>query len=269
MKNKVKEFRTKLGLSQKELAKLVETSQQQIQRIEVGMTRARLDLATDLAAALSQPLNKLFPGSERAIKVVVDEAKSGWLPSDSTFEKLGEKGVELDSRTWYLKFLLRGHTKSFIYEISGQEKRRLFGSIQDENPSSDVMSFVVFETQAERIAVNLAEMVYCHFLFEATPMSYREPDEESEVNLYFCGNQKRMDFRVEPDDVYLTLDEEMGEFNGIFFDLESFPERHSRLFFEDEDGEDVFLRVGDIALLIVPLWIVEPENLEEEEDISN
>ena len=53
--------------------------------------------------------------------------------------------------------------------------------------------------------------------------------------------------------------------------LDTYSEKHNRYHFTDEDGEDVFLRAGDIALLEVPLWVIEPEESPDEEDseISN
>jgi len=51
------------------------------------------------------------------------------------------------------------------------------------------------------------------------------------------------------------------------------PERYERYRFTDVDGEDVFLRAGDIALLQVPLWVVNPDLLDtdpaDEEDDEN
>jgi DNA-binding XRE family transcriptional regulator len=45
MQNKIKELRTQLSITQRELADMVGTSQQQIQRIETGKVAAKLGLA--------------------------------------------------------------------------------------------------------------------------------------------------------------------------------------------------------------------------------
>jgi DNA-binding XRE family transcriptional regulator len=64
-KNRVKQIRTKLKLSQRALAAAVGTSQQQIHRIETGAVAARLDLATKLCKALGEPVDKVFRAPER------------------------------------------------------------------------------------------------------------------------------------------------------------------------------------------------------------
>jgi len=84
MNNKIKALRLKAGISQRELAKRVGTSQQQIQRVETGQVAARLELATKLSRSLGVPLTVLFPGSKKALgkfaKEVNDEPQ--YLPSN-------------------------------------------------------------------------------------------------------------------------------------------------------------------------------------------
>lgn len=59
--NRVKEFREKLGLTQDQLAKLVGTSQQQIQRIERGINVPRRDTAFKVSTSLGQKMELVFP----------------------------------------------------------------------------------------------------------------------------------------------------------------------------------------------------------------
>ncbi len=61
MQNKIKELRTQLSITQRELADMVGTSQQQIQRIETGKVAAKLGLAQAISAVLKKPLNAVFP----------------------------------------------------------------------------------------------------------------------------------------------------------------------------------------------------------------
>lgn len=60
MKNKVKQYRLELGLSQADLAKLVGTSQQQIHRIENGLHRIDLKMATQICVKLNRTLEEVF-----------------------------------------------------------------------------------------------------------------------------------------------------------------------------------------------------------------
>ncbi|MFI3151153.1 helix-turn-helix transcriptional regulator [Streptococcus suis] len=58
--NRVKSFRTELGLSQLELAKAIGVSRQTINMIENDKYNPSLDLCINLAKALQTDLNSLF-----------------------------------------------------------------------------------------------------------------------------------------------------------------------------------------------------------------
>ena len=250
---------------------MVETSQQQIQRVETGKVAARLELATKLSEVLGKPLDVVFPGSGKVLQKLANEFKGARYLPEETFTELNEHSVEGDPRIWFVTLLLRGHEEPLIFEISAVEKRRLFSAIQNERGGEDSLSFVVFDASNQRIAVNLSELIYCHFLFESSDIIRDTKDEPSEVRVFFCGTKKPLFFSVEPDVGCLDDEDDSGEFRHILYMLDTYSEKHNRYHFTDEDGEDVFLRAGDIALLEVPLWVIEPEESPDEEDseISN
>lgn len=264
--NKVKSIRTKLGLTQRALADLVGTSQQQIQRIESGQIAARLTLAADIAAALNKPLNVVFPGSMGALaKAVGALDTSVQLPSDEDLEQLHQTGVEWDSAEHCLKVWLQGHTEAIYFPISPQEKRRLFKVIQNEMDDRELTSFVVFDSWDKRIAINLAKLAACQFLFE--PMvgvnepdssAVSEPLDKEHVFVFQTGAALPMKFEPEIDRAVDDDEDAMGDFRNILFRLELNPAPSDRLHFQDVDGESVFLRVGNLALLSVPFWVVDP-----------
>lgn len=68
LQNNIKQLRTQLSITQRELAFMVGTSQQQIQRIESGKVAARLGLAQAICSALDKPLNAVFHGGENTLK---------------------------------------------------------------------------------------------------------------------------------------------------------------------------------------------------------
>src|SRR5262245_39629193 len=115
MENRVKQLRSQLGLSQRKLAEMVGTSQQQIQRVETGRIAARLELATKLSEALGKPLDVVFPGSGKVLKKLAKEFKNARYLPEQTFAELNEHGVEGDPRTWFVKLLLRGHEEPLIF----------------------------------------------------------------------------------------------------------------------------------------------------------
>lgn len=59
--NKVRQFRERCNLSQADLASLVFSSQQQVNRIERGLLAVRLQDAARIAWALREPLENVFP----------------------------------------------------------------------------------------------------------------------------------------------------------------------------------------------------------------
>lgn len=266
--NKVKSIRTKLGLTQRQLADKVGTSQQQIQRIESGRIAARLALAVEIAAALGKPLNAVFPGSLGAIaKAVEGIATSRYLPSDVELSRIQETGVELDSSEHCLKVWLRGHGEAIYFPLSPEEKRRLFQAVQGEMADSELTSFVLFESWDKRIAINLAELDACQFLSapmvgvnEPDSSSVSEPLDKDHVFVFPKGSSAPMTFKPEIDS---AADDEdaMGDFRNLFFQLEMNPAPSERLYFQGVDGESVFLRAGSVALLSVPLWVMNPGEL--------
>jgi DNA-binding XRE family transcriptional regulator len=258
-KNRVKQIRTKLKLSQRALAAAVGTSQQQIQRIETGAVAARLDLATKLCKALGEPVDKVFPGSGKVMEKLQTEFENSTYIPTKTYSELSEHGVEADAAVWHLKILLRGHENELIFEIPPAEQRRIYRAVQRE---ADALSFVVFDTEDACIAINLGEVVYCHFLFDVGVIREEEEGEEPGVRIYFSGSTRCFEFDPEIDEPDSDDEGDEGDFGNIFRSLETGPERYERYRFTDVDGEDVFLRAGDISLLQVPLWVIKPELLD-------
>lgn len=266
MKNRIKQLRMALGLSQRELAERIGTSQQQIQRIEAGRIAARLEIAIRLSQALGKPLNTVFPDSVRALKKMTGNTKaSGFLPSDDEYSKLNETGIEGDSANWSINILLRGHKKRMNFKIPPEEQRRLFRAVQSETEHE---RFVVFDTSDSRVAVNLREVDYCHFLFDHGEDRGKNPAEGLEVRVFFSGSPEPHSFGAEPDEGDPDDEDDPGQLRNIFFAFETTVEDHERLSFTDEDGERVFLRGGNIALFEVALELVEPTPLDDEEESS-
>ena len=103
MRNRVKQLRGQLGLSQRKLAEMVETSQQQIQRIETEAVAPRLELATKLSNALGKPLEVVFPGPGKVLKRLAGEVENSQLMPEETFSELSQLGIEGDPRFWFVK----------------------------------------------------------------------------------------------------------------------------------------------------------------------
>ncbi len=276
LKNRIRDFRLKAGLSQRALAEKAGTSQQQVARIERGVQQASVALAGKLCSALGQPMERLFPGSASAVRRMrnMDDREYGTdiLNGGALSEEMAKAGIDLDPRTWFLKMRLSNGT-SHVYTVSGSEQRRIRHLIQS---ASD--QFVVFDTDTSRVMVNLDHLEYVHWLFEAIPDyatihdkdrdSAEERDEGENPNesviVYTAGSCEVLSFNVDPDD-----DEESGQFSHIFAmaEMQSPDDPRYHFHFEDEDGEEVFLLSTSVSMLSVPRWVIDPNAYEALGDI--
>lgn len=50
----------------------------------------------------------------------------------------------------------------------------------------------------------------------------------------------------------------MGMCSGVLYDLEMGCPNARRIHLVDEDGESIFIRAGNLAMLDIPLWVLEP-----------
>lgn len=261
MGNNVRQIRKALGWSQKKLAELVGTSQQQIQRIESGMTEARVALAVDICEAVGKPIETVFPMAKSTLERIQHEIHSSrLLPSDELLDEACVFGIEADLRLWHFKFLLRGHREPILIRISARDKRRLFSLVQSEISDLSKAQFLVFDSVDYCVGLALREVIWCQFLFDYSSSEDDRPIEEaSEVRVFFCGVNAPTYFGVNADSGSPSDEDDEGEFRHIFFMMELDTEVSDRFHFTDVDGESVFFRIGDIALLQVPLWVIEPE----------
>ena len=76
IENQIKVLREKKGLSQRQLATLVGTSQQQIQRIETGKQSIRFGLALEVCKALEMPMETVFPQTKKVLTQVQKKGKT-------------------------------------------------------------------------------------------------------------------------------------------------------------------------------------------------
>lgn len=124
----------------------------------------------------------------------------------------------------------------------------------------------MFDTKEERVGLNLAHCLYCHFIYEAWEVGSEERDkgdEEAEgAHAYFAHVPEPVRFGVDMDRGERGDEDDAGSFRTIFFYMDVSVDRNQRFYFEDGDGEDVFIRAADLALLRVPLWVVDPDFLD-------
>lgn len=264
MQNKIKELRSQLSITQRELADMVGTSQQQIQRIETGKVAAKLGLAQAISAVLKKPLNAVFPDSDNLLKKLRNQSSR----SDDELEKIAANGIEMDGCIWTVKLWLRGLQDYLLLPISPADKRRFFSYFQ-ERAAPDYEHFFVFDSEQYRYALNTREVIFHQFLFDGSPPLPDEADDDANegyygnVHITMVNGGPIIELCCESE----TSDDEfddIGQLNAFFSILESEPESTERYQLIDEDGEDAFIRIGSIAMVRVALDAL--ESVEEDDE---
>jgi len=255
-KNLILERRKALGLSQRELAKAVGTSQQQIQRIESGVQAVRLHLAAQIATALKSPLEELFPKLRQSKQRPTRKPKRQQAKPVSDEAFLGA-GIDPDPSHWTVKLGLAGG-KEFFFSVSSKEKERISSIIWA--PPAD-FDFVVFNTLTHTVVINRTQINYCNFLFDFGVQPKRE-NSDFDVVVHFIGTEKPERFGVEPDQK-AALEDDQGwssQLQRLLIDLDGkSADDDDILYFDDEDGERVYLRSKRLLCLEVPLLCCEPD----------
>lgn len=268
--NNIKTLRRRAGLSQRELAKAAETSQQQIQRIEAGVQAVRFELATKICKALGVSLADVFPSTELPLaKARKRPKKVGDLfQDDKATEELEEAGLDMDPAVWTFRYRLRGGHEGDL-GIAGTDRRRVM-RILHGNEEHD--TFIVFDAENRRYAFNPEHLLSVHFLFDPPAQSHDAPDDFADeehafvVRFHMADGGEPMEFDVEPDSA--VMDEETDSRQVQMQELMFYAELgdQCRLSFEDVDGERVYQRIKDIAMFSVPLRALEPALLDADDD---
>ncbi|MEX0445817.1 helix-turn-helix transcriptional regulator [Xenorhabdus sp. SGI246] len=263
--NKVKQYRTQLSMTQKKLAELAHTSQQQIQRIETGKIAANITTAQAICSALGKTLDAVFPGAGQSVTAFRKKIEKTGYYSDKDLSAIAAKGIEMDPCSWTVKLYLRGHQDFLLFSMNSSDKRRMFYSLQ-EYEDSDTAKFFVFDSDTHRIALNVREVVFHQFLFDGPGNIYlgdkSKEQNDSNVIITLTDGGAIVDLSVEPDEPEGNDDDDIGQLSYIFSMLELEPEPTQRFLIRDMDGEDAFIRVDSIAILQVELDLI--ENNEEE-----
>lgn len=267
--NRVRELRKKHGLTQKALARLASTSQQQIQRIEGGGQSVRFDLAVAICAALGATMKEVFPATELPLKrahgrirSAMDIYTDGGISSD-----LERSGIDTDPSQWILSFRLRGGAEGLL-PLTGREKSRFWRLLQDD----DTDGFHIFDSGPRRYALNTKHLLFCHFLFEPLGAETDDEDADETIQFYLYDSPEPMKFDVVPDTVSIDEDDpaEKGvQLQELFYyaSMDASP----RLMFSDIDTETVFFRAADVAMFSALLADVTPsmrdfEDFDEEDE---
>jgi hypothetical protein len=217
----------------------------------------------------------ISPGSKGALSQFKKDLDQPDFVTDETYRRLREAGLEGDTRQHRLVVLLRGHKNAMCFQIEARDADRLFFAVQKEAPAGP-SQFICFHSADLCVALNLARLVYIHFLWEAafvTILSAEKKDDEDDpaevVRVFVNENDDPVILRAEPEDGD-DFENERNYLNNVFLDLDSeFKEPHDRVHVVDDAGESAFFRVGDIALMTAPLWVLYGDELDLRDEDGN
>jgi transcriptional regulator with XRE-family HTH domain len=253
--NRIRKFREEKGLSQRQLAKAVGTSQQQIHRFETG-SPVKLIEAAAIAKALGAPLQELFPEvedgdarkdprkKEKLVNELLEANLDAWKDFREWQEGPREKrtdprekqeklvndllkaGIEVDPGHWTVRILLRGDdpTAPRCYPISVFDRERAEGYFGPDLLGHraippDSASFFGFDSGDRRVFVNREHVIFWQYCVD-----YRKLGESNEgpvegVNVYWAGSKEAMTIPVEPDNLAKDDEENLGELENLVWTL--------------------------------------------------
>ena len=236
---KILSFRTKAGMTQKQLADLAETSEQHIQLMETGKQSVPFGLAIKICSVLNEPMESVFP----CTKAILEKLRIA---------------VDMDQTEWTFSYRLRGGATGSL-PISGTEKDRLIGAVE----RFEMGSFVVFDSEASTIVLNIDHLVFFQFHSNPPRRMHPEPAQINTVKVFIADSSEPFLFEVNADEHDGGDLEELGQFEELIFTAEHAScEANVMLCFKDIDGEEAFFRASEIAMLHIPLWVLEADLFE-------
>jgi transcriptional regulator with XRE-family HTH domain len=259
MANNLKQIRETQELSPATLAALIGISTFELQKIEEDVTPLRLSDAYKLAQVLEITLDQLIPGLGDTVipEVSVKRGRSLRLPQ-KFLTLLRNNRVDTDPRYNYIKLVFNNGMEQ-LFDIDGFDKERLLAILEQE--PSESSNFMVFNSSTSRIIVNLDCIAMCHFLYEPNKDRKTMMRSDNVVKAFLRGRCDVIYFPVEPDSIPLTDGPEYDwdcQLQNIVLEAESQPNKGKRFYFEDDDGEVVFVTWSELSLLEIPLNCVEP-----------
>ncbi len=167
-------------------------------------------------------------------------------------------------KKWVIKYRLQNGVEG-CYPLSALEKNDL--SIRLSKVCEEKgLNFFEFDTTTHRILMQSSQLIFFQFLFEPQynddfPNTSEEEEDPYAVKVYFTDNSNPMIFNVEVDQPDLADEGGQGEMNNFLFYALNAHEEEQLLHFTDEDGEPAFFKASRIALVEIPLAILQAEEL--------
>ena len=235
--NVLRPHRKASGLTQRELAKKVGTSHQQIQAIESYDKPLQLDLAIKICTELGQPIDEVFPSMDPA-------AWAGLLSSDHDVETL--------------RCRMRGGQTLGI-QLDAVEGGRLQQAMQ--SVSGDDGFIVIDSIDGCRYAINPRHLLVWEWGWQARPELAVVDPSATGLRLWLVDGFDPLEYAVAEDTPRLD-DEYVGQLWDLFAcleDKEPQPGHLDRLDFVDQRGERVCFHKANVVAVAAPLTLIGSE----------
>jgi transcriptional regulator with XRE-family HTH domain len=267
MNNKIKQFRIKRGLSILELSQLVKLDQYQHVVYESGVHLIPIPYAELYCIALKVDFDKLFPGFKKIVKGVGPEKIPDFLAQayydENINSLLASTGLQADPRNWTLKIQLSSGV-TWWRSIPAETASQLQNAIRNS------FDRLVIDTMHSRVVLNKNNLETIQLFYDASAL-FSAPirsDEEIEDAPNPDDQEVVAYTRRDPLPLRFTMDvvpyddaEEPNDLQGLLLDValeEESDFKFSEFSFLDADGEDVWINKEALAVLEIPLGMVEP-----------
>ena len=177
-----------------------------------------------------------------------------------TMPKKPSKFEEL--KKWFIKYRLQNGIEG-CYPISALEKNNLWDYLPKVCEEKG-LNFFELDTKTHHILMQSSQLIFFQFLFEPLSIKLSKDCDEDisnpySVKIYFTDNQNPMIFHVDVDQPDLEDEGDQGEMNNFLFYALNAHQEEQLLHFTDEDGETACFKAPSIALIEIPLEVLQVE----------
>ncbi len=173
-------------------------------------------------------------------------------------------------KQWFIKYRLQNGLEG-CYPLFASEKEDLWNRLPKICEDKG-LNFFEFDSKTHRILIQSSQLIFFRFLFEPLynnaspdPDNSQDTDEEDAssyaVKVYFTDNPTPIVFHVDEDEPDCKDEGNEGEMNNFIYYALNAHEGEDLLHFTDEDGEVSFFKGSNIALVEIPLKVLQAERL--------
>ncbi|MEN8237504.1 MAG: hypothetical protein ABFQ95_08240 [Pseudomonadota bacterium] len=165
-------------------------------------------------------------------------------------------------RKWYVNYQLCNGLEKY-YPITAKEKDQICDKLNTVYEDG-IFDFLEYDTETHRILVQVSQLTFCQFMLES-PDSYGSIESALEdmdffsAKFYFVNTPNPVIFSSGPDQPDPADEGDEGQLNNFLHYLRGGYEKKQRLRLMDELGRIAFFRQEDLALVEIPLEVLNPQ----------